>query len=326
MTSLEFESLHERRSVTLKEATSNRAVRELMPAEHNPRPREPVPADRFLTMFVPEAWSPARRFSFFLGPPFPETRRLVQAARAAENRRQKFCVLADLANHLRPGLSKDNEELESTGFTSATNSKRYAAVVETLFLELYSSLDVIRTTLYEAYHPRIRGLPRDSTERLLRRVSEGYYGPEFPEPLLHPLSSAFRTWYAELRRVRVEISHGDIGRCHIDPSSGRVVYMHTNLGPPERSLVIDDLEAKVEELAVGVRDLVDSVFSFLCSELQSVEVQLPCGFFRGRLYERLVAYSDQLDFNSGVCYSRWWFEIEPEHLCPMRKRCGAYSR
>lgn len=163
-------------------------------------------------------------------------------------------------------------------------------------------------------------------EKLFRRAAEGYYRTEFPEPVKQALSSAFCTWYPELRRIRVEVSHGNIGSCHIDSSTGRIVYMHAGLGTDQRALVIADLEAKLTEFSVHVGELVDCVFEFLCSKLESVEVQLPCGVFRGRLYERCVGYSDNLDFNSGACYSKRWFENEPEHLCPMRSKCGAYLR
>lgn len=84
------------------------------------------------------------------------------------------------------------------------------------------------------------------------------------------------------------------------------------------------LEAKLNELSNCVFALVDEVFQFLCSQLEPVEVRVPCGFFRERLYERTVSYDENLDFHSGTCFSRRWFENEREHLCPMRTRCGAY--
>lgn len=277
----------------------------------------------FLIMFSPQEWTPARRFSFFLGPPFPISRALVQAASAAENRQQKHSILAGLANQLRLGLTEDYQELESAGFTSAARSKRFSAVVETMFLELYSSLDAVRSALFEIYR-RVRGVQNKSTSRFFQRAHEHGYGPEFPEPVRQVLSAAYSTWYQELRRIRVELSHGDVGSCHIDPASGKVIYTHDGLGTAKRSLVIDDLEAKINELSNCVFALVDEVFLFLCSQLVPVEVRIPCGVFRGRLYERTVSYGDDLDFHSGACFSRRWFENEPEHLCPIRTRCGAY--
>jgi len=277
----------------------------------------------FLIMFAPQEWTPARRFSFFLGPPFSISRGLVQATRAAENRRQKHGILAGLANQLRLGLAEDYQELDDVGFTSAARSKRFSAVVETMFLELYSSLDAVRSALFEAYR-RVRGVQNKSTNRLFQRAHEDGYGPEFPEPVRQALSAAYSSWYQELRRIRVELSHGNIGSCHIDLASGKVIYMHDGLGTDQRALVIDDLEAKVNELSNCVFALVDEVFLCLCSQLEPVEVVVPCGVFRERLYERTVSYDDNLDLHSGVCFSKRWFENEPDHLCPVRTRCGAY--
>jgi hypothetical protein len=192
-----------------------------------------------------------------------------------------------------------------------------------MFLELYSNLDAVRSALFEAYY-RVRSVQNKSTNKLFQRAHEHGYGPEFPEPVRQALSAAYGTWYQELRRIRVELSHGNIGSCHIDPVSGKVIYTHEGLGTDQRALVIDDLEAKANELSNFVFELVDEIFLFLCSQLEPLEVLIPCGFFRERLYERTVSYDDNLDFHSGTCFSRRWFENEPEHLCPVRTRCGAY--
>lgn len=279
----------------------------------------------FLIMFTPQEWTPARRFSFFLGPPFPISRGLVQATSAAENRRQKHSILAGLANQLRLGLTEDYQELESAGFSSAERSKRFSAVVETMFLELYSNLDSVRSALFAVYR-QVRGVQNRKTSTLFKLAHQHGYGPEFPEPVRQVLSAAYNTWYQELQRIRVELSHGNIGSCHIDPASGKVIYTHDGLGTGQRALVINDLEAKVNELSNCVFALVDEVFLFLCSELEPVEVRVPCGVFRERIYERTVSHDDNLNFHSGACFSRHWFENEPEYLCPIRTRCGAYLK
>jgi hypothetical protein len=130
-----------------RHAANKRRRREPMP-DGDATPSSPKGSpELFLIMFAPQEWTPARRFSFFLGPPFSISRGLVQATRAAENRRQKHSILAGLAKQLRFGLTEDYQELESVGFTSAARSKRFSAVVETMFLELYSSLDAVRSAL-----------------------------------------------------------------------------------------------------------------------------------------------------------------------------------
>lgn len=284
-----------------------------------------VVSDRFLMMFAPEAWSPASRFLRFVGPPFPTTAAFTKAIRAAESHRQKLQVLARVANRLRPGLLEDRQELDRDGYTPSDRSKEYAAVTETLFLELYSSLDGVRRTLVQAY-AGVRGLREKSTNSLFARAAARNYGPDFPEDIREVLAAAFATWFPELRRIRTELSHGDIGSCHFDRATGLVRYMHGGLGTHQRALIIDDLEGKLNELYGQVTGLVDVVFSWLCSRLEPIERRVPCGLFKGRLYERTMRYAADLDFNVGACFSRNWFETDPEHMCPMRSSCGAYPR
>jgi len=275
--------------------------------------------------FVPEHWSPARRLAQFLGPPYPVTEELMRAVRAAENRRTKYFILAEVADLLRPALPLDEKELVSMGFSSSKHSRRFASVVETMFLELYASLDAIRAMIFFAY-PTLQGRQNSKTEKLFRRASENSHGVGFPEPVKILLAEAYATWYIEFRKIRVELSHGDVGFAHLDATSNKVRYIHGNLGNGCHALVIDDLEDYVTTLAGRVFVLVDSVCNYFCSQLEPRPVTAVCGLYRYRLYERIVSYSADVNSQSGSCSSKRWFETEQDLRCPLRGMCHAYSR
>jgi hypothetical protein len=281
-------------------------------------------SNHFLLLFSPDGWSPPRRFGQFLGPPFPTTGLLPKATSAAENRRQKLHILIALASDLRSGLTVDNAEVESQGFSPATGSKKYAAMAETIILELYSILDALRTTIFAAYR-NVEGVQNQSTERFFRRAHERGYGPGFPASIRESLSSAYDSWFQELRDIRVEVSHGDVGSCHLDATDNKIRYTHHSIGHDRQRIAIDDLETMLNRNWKYVLAIVDEVFEHLCSRLEPVELRVPCGLFKGRLYERTVSYDENLHFGSGTCFSKHWFEAEPDHLCPLRQQCGAYQ-
>lgn len=282
------------------------------------------PEAEFVRFFAPEVWSPARRLGVFAGAPFRDPVRLAQTARAADNRRSRFRALAEVLNFLRPSLEADVRETDKRGHSPARNSRRYAAIAESLFLELYSSIDATREAIYSAYHG-ISGVQKGSNLRLFKRAAEKSYGPEFPAEIRELLAGAFDSWFLELRKIRTEVSHGDIGACHlVEPD--RVLYTHGGLGTSSRAFVVEDLEEKLAAAANNVFDLVDGIFRHLCRQLDPNARRVVCGIYRARLYERDVEFSEELDRESGVCYSRTWFEGDPEFRCPIRGECGAYSR
>lgn len=294
------------------------------PAESSDSNSRPL-SDIFGVIFAPEKWSSARCFRFFVGPPFPSNHMLLKATSAVENRRQKLQLLGALADDLRQGLIDDFRELESTGYTSASRSKTFTAVVETIFLELYSTLDAVRSTLFEAYRG-VRGIQNKRTSQLFRRAHEGTYGPDFPEPIRARLAEAYVRWFPQLRDIRGEVSHGDIGQCYISSEAGSITYIHGGLGTSQRPLVIKGLESTLMDLSSNVDQLVDDIFGYLCSQLDPRPVRVTCGIYRGRIYERTVEYKARMSFDTGECFSRRWFEAEEELKCPMRERCGAYRR
>jgi hypothetical protein len=278
----------------------------------------------FLLMFAPEQWTFAQRFCHFMGPPFDVNRDLSRGARAADNHISKFAVLVGLANRVRQQLAEDEAELQVKGHSSASRSKEYAALIETLFCELYASLDGIRRLLFGAYR-NVRGVQNKSTERLFVNAKENRYGTEFPAEIREVLTAAHDRWFQRLRKIRTEVTHGDIGSCCVDNKTGCVCYMHSDLGTAARALVIEDIESELNSLFEAVATLKENVFASLCTKLTATERTVLCGVYRGRCYQRSVSYSASLTFNDGQCRSLQWFHKEPGLECPLRNSCGAYQ-
>jgi hypothetical protein len=282
-------------------------------------------SDKFLLLFSPEHWPAVQKFRYFMGPPYTANHELVTGTRGAEGHREKFLVLAGLANRLQATLAEDLTELDQEGHTSALRSREFAALTETLICELYACLDGIRRVLFSAYN-RTRGVQNASTEKLFARAHANSYGSEFPEEIRSHLATSYVTWFPQLRRMRTELTHGDVGHCSLDPKTGGITYLHPNLGTTSQAFVMNDIIGEVNGFAQAVFELMETIFGYLYAQLSPVERQLPCGFYQGRLYERHVAPGPDLSFASGRCFSKVWFEQEADCVCPMRHRCGAYRQ
>lgn len=278
----------------------------------------------FLLMFAPEQWTFAQRFLQFMGPPFEVKFDLSLGARTASSHTAKYRVLAGLANRLRQQLNEDDAELKSKGHSSAIRSKEYAALIETMFCELYASLDGIRRLLFAAFR-NVQGVQNKSTEKLFVRAKENGYGVGFPADITAILATAYDTWFVRLRNIRTEVTHGDIGSCHVDASTQKVSYMHIDLGTSNKSLVIDDIESELNTLFENVIALNEGIFASLCTKLVPEERTVLCGIYKGRAYQRNVAFSPTLTFNDGCCTSLQWFHAAPGIECPLRDNCGAYQ-
>jgi hypothetical protein len=279
----------------------------------------------FGLVFIPEQWPSVRKFRQFMGPPFKVDRDLATGANAAENHLAKFSVLAGLANRLGDQLAEDAAELAEKGHTPASRSKEFAALVETLFCELYAVLDGIRGTLFSAYK-KVRGVQNKSTGRLFKKAKDKEYGPGFPEDIRAALASAFDSWFPRLRSIRTEVTHGGTGTCHLDSKTDKICYIHGGLGSATRAFVIEDVVEELNGKAASVTALVEAVYRPLFSLLEPVDRRVECGFYKGRCYERVVSPSAGLSFHSGQCFSRGWFETEVGYECPMRGVCEAYQR
>ena len=280
-------------------------------------------SETFALFFAPDHWTAVRRFSQFIGPPFHDPE-VVKGTKTAASHLDKFEVLAAMANRLTPTLVEDQLELDRDGHTPAIRAREFAALNETLVCELYGSLDGVRRALFGAYRA-VEGVQNESTEKLFKRAAAGKYGRLFPEDVRLDLAAAHATWFPTLKKLRTELTHGDIGSCHLDRKTNRVRYMHMGLGTEARAMVIDDIVGQVNDLAKHVSHLVEGVFKHLYARLEPAERRLVCGMYNGRVYERLVNPELALTFDSGRCFSKAWFEKEPSLACPLKEQCGAFS-
>ena len=209
--------------------------------------------EKFLLLFNPEHWPAVQQFRHFIGPPYTVNGELVTGTRAAEGHHEKFLVLAGLANRLQETLVEDLIELDQEGHTPASRSREFAALTETLICELYSCLDGIRRVLFAVYKG-VRGVQNKSTKKLFALAHANTYGPEFPEEIRSCLAASYVTWFSRLRLIRTELTHGDVGRCHLTSQGGVITYMHqkalitvpaTLLPPVYPQLAVVDSEALV---------------------------------------------------------------------------------
>lgn len=280
----------------------------------------------FGIVFRPDLWTDVGRFQKFIGAPFPNDGNLRIGTKAVSDHLEKFRVLAGLANRLAKDLELDHFEVESRGYSSATHSKEYAAIVESLITTLYSVLDGLRQALYGAYR-KVQRVQNSSNERMFNFATDQKYGAGFPEPIRTALADANSTWFPEFRRIRTELTHRELGTCSWNPKTGKIVYMHVGLGSASKAHVVDDITKTLSDWYANVYELVQYVFRFLGDQLAPIERSVVCGFYRGRVYERRVALTADITFHSGICLSRSWFD-KPDEVdkCPLRGSCGAYAR
>ncbi|PRH44774.1 hypothetical protein [Burkholderia multivorans] len=271
-------------------------------------------------VFAPEYWGEVGKFKQFYATTHDFNADTKKAASGIRGHFDKAIKLRNLATKLVPNMSIDNAELQRNGFTSAANSQEVSAVIEEVFTELYSSIDCackVVSTIYK----RCRRMP-DSTRKLFWRAARGEIG-DFPTELQAAFAKA--TWFDELRMLRDELTHSDVGSCR-QTGDGKLVYMHTGVKRDNNVLVIEDVEARLDELFTGVNLFLGEVFHFLNQGLKAEPVDAFCGFFFGRGYARQVVVAEKIDFNSGICQSRQWFDNQPAYRCPFASTCGAYER
>jgi hypothetical protein len=280
-------------------------------------------SDKFMLVFDPALWSAARRFQTFAGPPFTH-HEAVRGAEASMHHLEKFQIIANVANRLGNTLEEDERELDQEGYTPARRSKEFAALVEVLACELYAVLDGVRRGLYGAF-PGVRGIPEKSNSKLFQHATDKAFGPEFPENIRAALDEANVTWFKNLRRLRGEVTHGSTGSCILNRETDTISYVHNRLGTAQSTLIETDIVGSLNDYAVKVLHLVETVFSHLYALLERKEHLVLCGVFLGRMYQRIVVAGENLTRGSGVCLSRQWFESEPGLECPLRHQCPAFS-
>jgi hypothetical protein len=272
-------------------------------------------------MFAPELWDEVSKFRQFYATTHDFNSDTQKAVSGIRGHFDKAIKLHTLAAKLAPNMSIDNAELQEKGYTSAANSQEVSAVIEEVFTELYSSIDCACKIVSSVYR-RCRHMPGGSTRKLFERAAQRGIG-DFPAELESAFEKA--VWYSELRILRDELTHSDVGTCRLT-QDGTVAYMHKGVKRDSKVLVIPDVFAKLGELFNGVKLFLDEIFHFLNQGLRAEPIDATCGIFFGRGYGRKLIVAERIDFNSGVCQSRQWFDNEPDFRCPFASDCGAYAR
>src|SRR5690242_2058067 len=130
-------------------------------------------------------------------------------------------------------------------------------------------------------------------------------------------------WYDRLLALRDELTHSDTGSCHLDDATGKVSYMHTGLGQGNRSLVIDAVYARLDEDINNVNRFLGDVFRYMNRNLADHSVIGLCGIAQGRALIRELKPAENITFDSGICRSIAWIEVDGVATRPFL--CGAYD-
>ena len=273
----------------------------------------------FLIYFNPGNWSELKKFKFFVDKPYERNHFLNKGLQTSLSHLDKCENLVKLANNLIKGIDIDEQELNDRGFTSATYSKMVAALFETIVCELFSVLDGVNLSIFGLFKG-VEKIQRKSVEKMFKRAFKNDYGEPFPKEVNSVLSKAYHKWYMDLKEMRVEFTHGEVGS--VNKVDDRIDYFHTSLSD---SNVIHDIVSIINSHTENVVNLINEIFGYFYSQLEGVTKEIPCGFYQGRVYQRTVGPEVNLTFNSGKCLSKIWFDENQIFKCPMRTQCGAYE-
>jgi hypothetical protein len=270
--------------------------------------------------FAPEQWGQVDMFATFFSSSFPDAKSIERrAVSGVGNHFRKAMVLRSLSLRIAPTLAIDKQQLNEKGYTPAEHATELAAVVESVFTELYSAVDCARRILSARYP--VRGMP-DSTRKMFARSRSGTFDGLLPAGLLSAIKKA--DWYEPLRTLRDELTHSDIGSVHQDEVTGRVSYMHTGLGTGEKAFVIEDIFARMDADFEAVNRFLGVVFVHLNTLLTDAPTVQLCGLHQGKALIREIRPEPTLNFDSGKCLAVPWIEVDGKPNCPLL--CGAYWR
>lgn len=280
----------------------------------------PKVADALL-MFAPERWGQVQRFRTLHATTYALRRHQQRVLAGVENHFHKANTLFQLAHDLMPALKLDEAELEQNGFTPGRHAKKFAAIVETVITELYSVIDCTAKTLFFVYGPSSRGM-QESTRRIFTRVDA--ISGAFPDHLKDIIRSCH--WYEDLRQLRDELTHSDVGSCSTDWATGLVRYWHSSATEGQRLQPIDHIIGWLTQLIGFVDAFTDSVFRVLNETITAGTVTQMCGMVQGRMLMRLLDVALPIDFHNGTCLSAQWFDLPENPRCPFADGCGAYRQ
>lgn len=273
-------------------------------------------------VFAPDKWGTLEHFRYFYTPTYTFNPDTQKALSGAVNHFHKAYTILRVAHQHTAKLAEDRDQLQERGYTPAQRGKELSALIESVFLDLYSSIDCARKVVTFIYRNH-RGV-KQSTRKFFQAVANGTVDVTVPKEIRNAFANAH--WYVDFRRIRDALTHSDIGSCHLDEKSGKVFYMHAGLGIKGKALIIEDVFAHIEELIGHINQFIGEVFLYLNGTLEDDEVWQACGMFGGRLYSRWVRPSEAKDFNSGRCDAFKWFEMEENPNCPFMNTCEAYRR
>jgi hypothetical protein len=271
--------------------------------------------------FVPERWNEGDFFKKFYAGTHHLKPDATKALNGVSNHFRKASILYGLAIKILPNMQIDEQELISRGHTSAINGAELSAVLEEVFTELYASVECVRKVITSIYAGAPK-LPTDSTRRFFDRVSKDEVGPPFPPELVSAVKSCH--WYAQLRVIRDELTHADIGHCTLDREKNTITYLHRGIKGGGSAFVLKDVMEHIDVLAANINDFIEAVFRYLNAQLVPIEVDEVCGFFNGRVYMRKLPHDRSVNFHSGKCASFDWFDKTEGFRCPFADNCGAY--
>ena len=272
--------------------------------------------------FAPEHWGEVDVFCKFYRNTYQLKPHNQKELSGISSHFEKANILNSLANKLAINLNIDENELHQNGFTPAKNSRELSAVIESIFIELYSSIDCTCKVI-KAIYGYVRGLP-DSTRKMFDKMQSNEISFEkFPNELKKIFQEAL--WYKELLYLRDELTHASTGSCHKEGTL--VKYIHYGIRIQNEPLICYDIFHKIRELIHSINIFLGAIFRYLNTTLEKAPIEIICGIFYGRAYSRQVEYTYSLNFNSGSCQSKEWFDL-PENKdfkCPFVNECGAYK-
>ncbi len=272
--------------------------------------------------FAPDRWGMLERFQHFYAGTYSFDADTQKALAGSANHFHKARILLQVAQQHVARLPEDRVQLEEHGYTPAQRGKELSALIESILLDLYSSVDCTRKVVTFIYRNH-RGV-KESTRKFFQGVADGKVADSVPQEIRDAFAGA--DWYPDFRRMRDALTHSDIGSCHLDDTTNEVFYMHAGLGKDNKALVIRDIFAYIEELVTQINRFMGKIFHCLNGTLKDDEVWQMCGMFGGRVYSRWVRVSEARDFNSGRCDAFKWFEKDENPDCPFMKECEAYKR
>ena len=275
-------------------------------------------------IFAPDKWGEVRKFNNFATSTYILPHRANVALRGIDGHFEKYTILREISQSMASKLVEDDEELAKHGYSRAVRSKELAAVIDTLFCELYSVVDCTRTVI-GAIYGNLQNIPTGSTSRLFKKAGENIIDEKVPLEIRNALKEAQNDWFPRLKNIRDTINHYGIGSC--SENEGKISYYNELLEKKINNVLItEDAFQEIEKYAENVNKFIERIFRCLYLTLNDIETIQNCGLFDSFIYQRTVSPSEAKDFNSGKCKSFESFEKGSMPKCPLINRCGAYAR